>query len=404
MNNIPKGYKQTKIGVIPEEWEETILSSFIKEKIIYCNDMAVELGSLTIEHGVIPKPIQYQREHLVKDTNNAYKLVKYNDFVYNPMNLRFGALALYQSEKPLKVSAYYNIFNVDENIVDIYYIYAYLKSEKIMFYYNRMATGSLEEKKRVHFKEFKKFIFPLPPLKEQQKIAKILTTWDSAISKQEELIKEKEKLKKGLMQKLLSGEVRFKEFSDEWETIKLGEYIYEINKRNKDKKVFLVLTVSAKYGFITQEDYFERSVASKDISNYKIVKKGEFAYNPSRINVGSISYLTTFDKGILSPMYIVFHCSDDLDSKYFLHWLNSYNFTGNLYKYLSGSVRDSLSFKDMKLMTLKLPPLQEQQKIADILSTADREIELLKKELEELKKQKKGLMQKLLTGEVRVKV
>ena len=69
------GYKQTKVGVIPEDWEETVLSSFIEEKIVYCNDEKVELGSLTIENGVIPKPIRYQREHLVKDTTDAYKLV-----------------------------------------------------------------------------------------------------------------------------------------------------------------------------------------------------------------------------------------------------------------------------------------------------------------------------------------
>ena len=221
--NVPSGYKQAKVGVIPEDWEETQLSSFIHEKIVYCNDEKINLGSLTIENGVIPKPVQYKRGHLVKDTTDAYKLVEYSDFAYNPMNLRFGALALYLNEKQLKVSGYYNIFNVDENIVDIEYIYAYLKSERIMFYYNRMATGSLEEKKRVHFKEFKKFIFPLPPLKEQQKIAQILTTWDDAINKQETLIEAKEKLKKGLMQKLLSGEVRFDGFDGEWEEVRLGD-------------------------------------------------------------------------------------------------------------------------------------------------------------------------------------
>ena len=120
--------------------------------------------------------------------------------------------------------------------------------------------------------------------------------------------------------------------------------------------------------------------------------------------MGSLGLLEEYEIGILSPMYVIFECLKGLDKQYLNYWLNTHNFTGNLSKFLSGSVRDSLAFNDMKLMKIKLPSLPEQQKIAEVLSLADDEINLLKTELEELNLQKKALMQKLLTGQVRVKV
>jgi len=165
-----------------------------------------------------------------------------------------------------------------------------------------------------------------------------------------------------------------------------------------------VLSVTNSAGFVSQIDYFDRKVASKNLSNYKIIKQGYFAYNPSRINVGSIDLLQNYEVGVLSPMYIIFKTNDKLDNYFFKYWLSTNIFKQQLKIFLSGSVRQSLNFNDMQLMKIKLPPLAEQQKIAKVLSTADREIELLKEELEQLKKQKKGLMQRLLSGEVRVRV
>jgi len=402
---VPQGYKNSKVGVIPDEWEEVLLSSFVNEKIIYCNDEKINLGSLTIEKGVIPKPTQYKREHLVKDINNAYKLIGLNDFAYNPMNLRFGALALYTNRKLLKVSAYYNIFDVDKKIVDIDYIYSYLKSERIMSYYNRMAIGSLEEKKRVHFKEFKKFIFPIPPLKEQKKIAKILTTWDNAISKQEELIKAKEQLKKGFMQKLLSGEVRFDGFSGEWESIKLGK-IGNISTGTTPSTKIIEYYKNGTIPWITPTDITNK----KDIytSNKLLtdigLKKGRLIKKNSLLvtciaSIGKNTILRIDGSCNQQINAICVNKNNDID---FLYYLIEYN-KNVLIRYAGQGGMMMLNKSDFSNLKFLFPLLQEQQKIAQVLSTADKEIELLKNKLENLKKQKKGLMQRLLSGEVRVK-
>ena len=241
---------------------------------------------------------------------------------------------------------------------------------------------------------------PLPPLDEQEKIAKILSTWDEAINLTINLIENKKRFKKALMQNLLTAKIRFPEFQDEWQETKLGKFLKEKSDRNTEN-IDLVLSVTNKFGFVTQVEYFDKSVASDNTTNYKVVRKGNFAYNPSRINIGSIALLESYEIGILSPMYVVFECLKNLDNRFLNFWFQSHNFIGNLYKYLAGSVRESLNFKDMKTISIKLPNLNEQQKIAEVLTACDDEINLLNLKLENLKKQKQGLMQKLLKGEIR---
>ena len=242
---------------------------------------------------------------------------------------------------------------------------------------------------------------PLPPLDEQEKIAEILSTWDEAINLTINLIESKKQFKKALMQNLLTAKIRFPQFKDEWQEIKLGNFLEEKSERNT-KNIDLVLSVTNKFGFVTQVEYFDKSVASDNTANYKIVRKGNFAYNPSRINVGSIALLESYEIGILSPMYVVFECLENLDNRFLKFWFQSHIFMGNLPKYLAGSVRESLNFNDMKTISIKLPNLKEQQKIAEVLTACDDEINLLNLKLENLKKQKQGLMQKLLSGKVRI--
>ena len=244
------------------------------------------------------------------------------------------------------------------------------------------------------------FFIPLEP--EQKKIAEILSTWDEAINLTINLIESKKQFKKALMQNLLTAKIRFPQFKGEWKEIKLGNFLEEKSERNT-KNIDLILSVTNKFGFVTQVEYFDKSVASDNTANYKIVRKGNFAYNPSRINVGSIALLESYEIGILSPMYVVFECLKNLDNRFLKFWFQSHSFMGNLFKYLAGSVRESLNFNDMKTISIKLPNLKEQQKIAEVLTACDDEINLLNLKLENLKKQKQGLMQKLLSGKVRVK-
>ena len=240
----------------------------------------------------------------------------------------------------------------------------------------------------------------LPSLPEQQKIASFLSAVDEKI---QQLTKKKELLeqyKKGVMQQLFSGQLRFKDKNGnpypDWEEKRLGEYLIHKSAKNKDLQVPLVLSVSNKKGFISQNEQFDgHKVASKDLSNYKIVNRDDIAYNPSRINVGSIARLINFEKGIVSPMYVVFSLKDDLDKIYFENLYNIHLFKHLIKVGCSGSVRDSLNFDDLCDFEFKFPSIEEQQKIATYLSSIDTKIGALNNQITQTQTFKKGLLQQM---------
>ena len=250
----------------------------------------------------------------------------------------------------------------------------------------------------------------VPPYNEQKKIAQILSTWDKAISVTEKLLTNSQQQKKALMQQLLSGKKRLLDengvmFSGEWEVVRLKQLIHEEKKRNRDNHIQRVLSVTNHSGFVLPEEQFSKRVASEDVSTYKIVKKNQYGYNPSRLNVGSFARLDNYDEGVLSPMYVVFSINHErLNSDYFLNWMSSNEAKQRIAGSTQGSVRDSVGFDALCSFSFSLPTLMEQQKIAAVLSAADAEMSMLEKKLACLKEEKKALMQQLLTGKRRVKV
>lgn len=257
----------------------------------------------------------------------------------------------------------------------------------------------------IYSSDLSKVKISLPPLTEQKAIAQVLSTADAAIQTTEKLIAQKELRKKWLMQQLLTGKKRLKGFGGEVKLKVVEHYVKESSERNKDLKIANVLSVTNSRGFINQFDQFDRVVASEDATNYKIVRKGQFAYNPSRVNVGSLDLLRDFESGILSPMYVVFETDkSQLLPDYFYYQLKTQWFYGHIPMFVQGSVRDSLSFNGLCSMKFFIPSIEEQTAIAQVLQVADKEINLLKAKAEKLREQKKGLMQQLLTGKVRLKI
>lgn len=194
--------------------------------------------------------------------------------------------------------------------------------------------------------------------------------------------------------------IRFKDknWNDfpEWKKVSLGELIKDKTLKNKDLKINFVLSVNNKKWFIPQAEQFEwYQVASSDLSTYKIVKKWDFAYNPSRINVGSIAYLKDFDIWIVSPMYVIFTLNNLLNPDFFINLLKTHKLKHSIKIWCSWSVRDSLNFNDLSDIKISLPTIEEQQKIADFLSEINEKINLKEKEIYSTKDYKKGLLQKM---------
>lgn len=248
-----------------------------------------------------------------------------------------------------------------------------------------------------------------PPLFEQKKISQILSTWDKAITTTEQLLANSQQQKKALMQQLLTGRKRLFDknsvrFSEQWKDMRLKELLREEKTRNRDNLIQRVLSVTNHSGFVLPEDQFSKRVASDDVSNYKVVKRGQFGYNPSRLNVGSFARLDSYSDGLLSPMYVVFSVNEQIiSSDYFLNWMSSNEAKQRIAGSTQGSVRESVGFDALCSFPFKLPPMDEQLKIASVFSTANQEITALQQNLDALKREKKALMQQLLTGKRRVK-
>ncbi len=407
----PKGYKKGKLGIVPKEWKDTSFSTLFASTSDYTDNLEkYPLYSLTIEDGVTPKTERYERSHLVKK-EDSYKIVKPNDYAYNPMNLRFGAVARHKGNKPVAVSGYYDIFTtVDES--DLPFMDSFLTCGPMITYYNRVSIGSLVEKQRVHFSQFLEFILPLPPVNERAKIAAILTAQDKVIELTEKRLAEKQQQKKHLMQQLLTGKKRLPGFNREWKIKLLKQLSEKQKKKNIGFQYSIVLSNSAQHGIVPQNQEFDKGIANEErIDGYYIVVPGAFVYNP-RISItapcGPINVNETGETGVMSPLYTVFTISSLEINQEFLKY---YFQTSCWYKYVKGVAnygarhdRISISDEDFFDMPIPLPAKEEQTAIAEVLSTADREIGLLRQDIEQEKQKKKALMQLLLTGIVRVNV
>lgn len=249
--------------------------------------------------------------------------------------------------------------------------------------------------KNINLEVLRPLAFDVPPLGEQQRIAGALAAWDTAIQKTEQLIAAKERHYSHELSRLISR--------GQHPHTHIGTFAEEVSARNRGGNGARVLSVTNSRGFVLPEEQFERRVASADLSNYKMVRRGQYAYNPSRINVGSIARLDGWDDGVLSPMYVVFRLDEGkVDSDYFLHWLNSHEARQRIKNSAQGSVRETVSFSEFAAITIPLPDTTTQTAISRYLNALREEIDLLGQSVAALKIQKRGLMQKLLTGQWRL--
>jgi type I restriction enzyme, S subunit len=233
---------------------------------------------------------------------------------------------------------------------------------------------------------------PLPSKQQQAFIADTLQQWDFAIEKTERLIELKNYSYSHLLSTIYAPQ-KAKRF------IKINELASEVSLRNRGANN-RVLSVTNHSGFVLPEEQFAKRVASEDLANYKVVLKGQYAYNPSRINVGSIARLESWEIGVLSPMYTVFELdSQKVHTDYFFHWLSSSYANRAICQCAQGSVRETVGFFDFAAIELPLIGLSEQAKVTHFLNGVRREIEIHTAVSAQYRKQKSFLMSKLLTGE-----
>ncbi|CAC9561849.1 Type I restriction-modification system, specificity subunit S [uncultured Gammaproteobacteria bacterium] len=408
--HIPQGYRQTEVGVIPDDWSKLELNDIfnISSKkfnpiVSSENKKCIELEHLSQNTGV-----------LLGFTNSKEQLSIKN--IFTKGQILYGKLRPYlrkywQSEFSGVCSS--EIWVLNNKKITNKYLFQFIQTNK----FNQVANVSTGSKMpRADWKYMSQIPFIIPPKQEQQKIADILTTWDNAINQQTTLIEKKQQLKKGLMQQLLTAKTRFSEFSDDWEIVKLNNIGITYNGLTKKTAIDFQ---NGSYKYIAYMNIFSNSKINTLISDFVQIQLNE---NQNKVQYGDIFFTTSSETpeevGMSSVLledientYLNSFCFayrlnnfDTLLPEFAQFYFRSFFVRYEILRLAQGSTRFNISKKEVLKIKILLPSVREQQKIAQVLTLADDEITKLQTELVLLKIQKKGLMQQLLTGKIRIKI
>ncbi len=247
---------------------------------------------------------------------------------------------------------------------------------------------------------------------EQRRIAHILSTWDQAITTTERILGNSKRCTRDLMASLLSGHRRFPGLSDKWRYVNLDTIFERVTRKNTTHNTN-VLTISAEHGLISQRDYFNKSVASANLSGYTLLHRHDFAYNKSYsvgYPMGAIKPLLAYDAGVVSSLYLCFRLREDVDADFdfFRHYFEA----GLLNQEIEGIAQEgarnhgllNVSVTDFFKLQLHIPSAPEQRRIAEVINVARAEEARLEAQVRALRQEKAALMSQLLTGKRRVKL
>ncbi len=399
---VPNKYRYTRAGIMPEDWikrEPYKAANLFRNYINKKHGGAFEVLSVTQEQGIIPRTqididIKYDEDNVP-----GYKKVDHGDFVISLRSFQGGIE--YSGYEGL-VSPAYTVLKPVLPIVNEYYR-AYFKSEDFISRLNAAVYG-IRDGKQIGYEDFGELVLHYPPISEQEKIAEIFIQCDKVIELKKHLIEEKKRQKKWLMQNLLNPDsgVRLLGFEGEWD-YRILQDIITVSKEKIDPQ-----STNVSYRCIELEHIESNTgrildwVNSKEqLSIKNIFMKGDILFGKLRPYLRKVS-LAPYD-GICSSEIWVLKVQPVTINSFMLYSLQSDRFI----KAANTTTGTKMPRADWSLLCdypVALPSIQEQTAIANILSTADHEIDLLEQELAQWQTKKKSLMQLLLTGILRVNI
>ncbi|MGB3105000.1 restriction endonuclease subunit S [Sphingobacterium siyangense] len=393
-----------------EEWETKKLGEIIVEGKLggnyensesYKGFPVIKMGNLGRGEIVLDK-IQYLSQN---EKYNEDDVLKAGDLLFNTRNTLelVGKVAIWRNELPfalynsnlmrIKVN---NLLEPSNRFLNLYF-----NTNGAINQLRSFATGTTSVA-AIYSRDLAGFTVIFPSVQEQIKIASFLSLIDERITTQNKIIKELKVLKTTITKRIFSGQLRFKNAGgtnyEDWKTKKLGDVTTLINKRNKNNEKLPVYSINNKLGFVPQSEQFE-GVDSEDrgydITLYKIIDKNTFAYNPARINVGSIGYSGYLENIIISSLYVCFKTDESVNDNFLFQYLKTDFFNKEVLRNVEGGVRDYLFYENFARIKFDLPCVEEQRKIADYLSSIDLKIDIETQFLNKLEEQKKFLLQQM---------
>lgn len=397
---VPEGYKRTKVGIVPEEWEEGFLGNYIQEYKELSNDIEKYPVYSSSRQGLIPQSQYYDNREAV-ETNLGYKIVPNGYVTYRHMSdddvFHFN---VNNTGGEILVSSEYPVFSSTEKSSLGYIIPMLNDTAHFRYFCRTQKMGGTRT--RLYYKNLCTYKSVYPPLAEQEKIGEILQTQDKLIALKEKLIEEKKRQKKALMQQLLTGKKRLPGFSDEWRKIKLSAVLIEGNKvAVVDTSMYRKMTVKLAFKGL---EFTKTDREMADTRPFYVRKKNEIIIGKQNYFNGSVALVTDEFDGCICSNAIMSFGVKNVNVKFILEYISQVNFMKKREMLANGTGQKELSEKEFLNFEIKLPCVEEQNYIGNIASTCDSEILLLQKDLDQEKQKKKALMQLLLTGIVRVEV
>lgn len=427
-NQYKPGYKETKCGWIPEDWE-CVKLGYVCKNIADGTHQTPEY----VDEGIPFYSVENVTNDNFTDTKYIAKRVfedisekripKKNDILMTRIGT-VGKTAMVKTDTKSSIYVSLALLKIKKEF-NQKYIYSFTKSNlfrKLVL--RRSLTNAIPMK--INMKDVGKVPIPLPPKNEQEKIADILGTWDKAIEQVEQLIEAKEKLKKGLMQQLLTGRMRFPEFGkpvkekgeipEGWREVKLGDLGVlkgsTVDKiiREEEKMVRLINYMDVyKNDYLSNKDhYMEVSTSKSKLGRFNLIQ-GDVLFTPSSETPDDIAKSALIQENIHNAVYsyhlvrMRFNNMYSVYNKFKMVMFKSSDFYKQMFERATGATRYTLNMDDFKSAKIYFPmSTEEQRRIAQIILTILEEIKLLNNLRKYNKTQKKGLMQKLLTGEIRV--
>ena len=353
-------------------------------------DLDLEPYAITNEHGFIRQRDAHDDFGYMKDTDRkAYNIVQPNSFAYNPARINVGSIGYYKGVENVIVSSLYEVFQTD-NYVNDRFLWHWLKSDEFPRWIEKLQEGSV----RLYFYYDKlcECQLYMPSLEEQEKIATFLDDLDHLITLHQRKCEETKTLKKYMLQKMFPQnghsvpEIRFSGFTEDWEQRKLVDLVDRVTRKNQDLVSELPLTISAQYGLIDQNEFFDKRVASKDVSGYYLIENGEFAYNKSTSTDapwGAIKRLDRYKNGVLSTLYIVFGIKENnpVDSDFLVSYYSTNLWHKGIHEIAAEGARNhgllNIAPADFFETKLMIPQdIEEQKKIGKYFEELERLITL----------------------------
>lgn len=398
---VPEGYKKDIVGIIPDSWEPKKLKDICeinpprKKKepaqttFLGMSDVD-DSGHIIAQHKM---DIHQIKSGLTPFERGDILVAKITPCFENGKGANTKTL---QTETGFGSTEFHVLRNKKDGDFVFYHTISHSFRQKL----EREMTGSAGQK-RVQVDSLGNYVIPLPGRSERRSIVDILSAQDSIIVLKEKRLAEKQQQKKYIMQQLLTGKKRLSDFTVPWVATSLGNLFSERKETNCEKLQLLAITGTQ--GVIPRSELDLKDNSSEDKSKYLKIRIGDIGYNTMRMWQGVSAYSDY--EGIVSPAYTILKPVADIDAKYFSYLFKLPETVFLFYRFSQGLVDDTrnLKYENFKKITVRYPSdRREQTAIAKVLSTADREIDLLRQDIDQEKQKKKALMQLLLTGIVRV--